>query len=82
MVAVVTWLRRLLAPPEKPTIAAIYGFSAEDVRVRFAWLPVRMWATDRHAVRTHYVWLRWVVEVLTVFDGWTAYGRHQKWIRR
>ncbi len=53
----------------------------DSYRVRFAYLPVRLWAMDgKHHVKEtyHFIWLKKVFEVKTS-RGWTAYEYHQ-WV--
>lgn len=56
-------------------------------RRRFAWRPVRLWRvspgpegyvepTDRR------VWLRYVIEINTVWKDWVAYANHQRHAER
>ena len=48
-------------------------------RIRFAWLPVRLWKLKGHFVEqtNQYVWWGHVHETLTMWGTWTAYEHNQ-----
>lgn len=48
-------------------------------RIRFAWLPVRLWKLDGHFVEQTdtFVWWSKVHEVLTMWGHWIAYEHNQ-----